>query len=107
MLPSEFGGLPATVTKYIWNMKLLKEALGLSNEKQVREWFYNHPHVMAEFEKANREIDAHIRVLQNSAVAALQHIQASERMSAFQAIRVPMELDYIDEPVKKRKIKEN
>lgn len=86
----------------------MKESLGLQNEKQVREWFYNHPGVLAEFQKANQEIDAHIQAIQNSAKAALQYLQASERVSAFQTLRpapVQMELDYMDVPVKKRKIK--
>ena len=107
MLPSELEGLPQSVSKHIWSLKLMKESLGLQNEKQVREWFYNHPNVLAEFEKANQEIVVQIQTFQNSAKAALQYLQASERVSAFQLrpAAVKMELDYSDVPVKKRKIK--
>lgn len=107
MHPSELEGLPSGVAKYVWSNKVLKEALGVQNEKQIREWFYNHPSVLAECEKANREIEAHIRAIQNSAKAALQYIVAAERMSAFQPMKpstLEMELDY-EEPLKKRKIK--
>jgi hypothetical protein len=106
MLPSEIDGLPSSVSKHVWNIKLLKEALGLQNEKQVREWFYNHPSVLCEFEKANKEIEAHIRIVQNSAKAALEYLSAQEKMMAFQTLRHPagMDLDYL-EPAKKRKIK--
>lgn len=110
MHPSELDGLPSAVAKYVWSNKFLKESLGLQNEKQVREWFYNHPSVLAECEKANKEIEIHIRTIQNSAKAALQYIVAAERMSAFQPMKagsnlpaIEMDLDY-DYDSKKRKI---
>jgi hypothetical protein len=112
MLPSELQGLPQSVSKYVWSVKFLKESLGLQNEQQVREWFYNHPNVLAEFEKANEEISTHIKIIQNSAKAALQYLKASEHMSAFQPIHMQqqpslqMELDYEEEiPQKRKKIK--
>ena len=108
MLPSELESLPQSVRKYVWSIKFLKESLGLQNETQVREWFYNHPNVLAEFEKANREIDAHIKLIQNSAKAALQYMKASEHMNAFQPLpqsSLQMALDYEEETPKRKKIK--
>jgi hypothetical protein len=73
MLPQDMkDGVPKSVLRYVWNLKVLKSGLSLSDEQQVRDWFHLHPFMLERFQKANRVLEKGIHDLQQECIQMLQ-----------------------------------
>lgn len=83
MLPTEKETvLPKSVLRYVWSVKVLKAGLGVQTENEVRQWFYENPLVLNEFETLNRELAHMIRNMQQQAVDGLRDIVMKQNGTA-------------------------
>ena len=84
MLPYEVeDSLPTSTAKLLWPVKFLKEALGLQNETQCREWFAQHPEVLKACLDCHRELEAKIADIQTKAREGLELIVAREKIAKY------------------------
>lgn len=85
MLPYEVDdALPTSTAKLLWPVKFLKEALGLQNEAQCREWFAKHPDVLKACLDCHRELETKIQEIQDKAKRGLETIVAQETLSKYE-----------------------
>lgn len=94
MLPHTSYSVPKTVLRWLWNVKLLKAALGVSTEDEVRDWFYIHQHVLNEFNQLNEQFVIQVRQLQTQALRGLQETALREQLDLKE---VKLEPEYMDE----------
>lgn len=84
MLPYEIDdALPTAVAKLLWPVKFLKEALGLQNEAQCRDWFAKHPDVLKACLDCHRELEAKIQEIQDKARRGLETYVAQQTLSKY------------------------
>lgn len=79
MLPHESPEIPKSVLRWLWNVKLLKSALGVQTEDEVRLWMINHPDIYAEFDIMNTIFCDTVRNLQKHVHNGLQQRVVRER----------------------------